>query len=241
MPRMVSLVVASAVLAAACGGSPTTPVSPSRMARLSRTRFAAFGDSLTTGEVTAPVVRELGFGALTVVATAAYPTVLESLLQTAYPAQASSITVSNQGLGGETIVDGALRFEQVFAHVGPEVVIIQEGVNGLAAVGVTSSTALMRSMVREARNGQARVYVGSMLPTLPNRQRSQNVALLVAYNDALRAMCVEEGATFVDLYNGMMPSVEQWIGTDGLHPNEAGYRKIADLFFEAIRSTLEDR
>jgi hypothetical protein len=29
------------------------------------------------------------------------------------------------------------------------------------------------------------------------------------------------------------------IGVDCLHPNEAGYQKIADTFFERIRATLE--
>jgi lysophospholipase L1-like esterase len=29
------------------------------------------------------------------------------------------------------------------------------------------------------------------------------------------------------------------IGPDGLHPTEAGYQKIADTFFAAIKSTLE--
>jgi lysophospholipase L1-like esterase len=29
------------------------------------------------------------------------------------------------------------------------------------------------------------------------------------------------------------------IGSDGLHPTEAGYRRIAELFFAAIRTALQ--
>jgi len=35
--------------------------------------------------------------------------------------------------------------------------------------------------------------------------------------------------------------VNRYIGVDGLHPNEAGYAKIADLFFQAIQANLEVR
>ena len=54
-------------------------------------------------------------------------------------------------------------------------------------------------------------------------------------------MSIEEGATFVDLYNAMLPEAATLIGSDGLHPTEAGYRRIADLFFAAIRAQLEEK
>jgi lysophospholipase L1-like esterase len=99
----------------------------------------------------------------------------------------------------------------------------------------------MRIMVQQAKNGGARVYVGSMIPTVIGRPRSSNPAALVAYNDVLQIMCTQESVTFVDLYNAMLPEAEQLIGSDGLHPTEAGYRKIADLFFAAIQRDLEER
>ena len=42
--------------------------------------------------------------------------------------------------------------------------------------------------------------------------------------------------TYVDLYNPMLADAATLIGSDGLHPTEAGYRRIADLFFAAIRA-----
>ena len=36
----------------------------------------------------------------------------------------------------------------------------------------------------------------------------------------------------------MLPDVQRYIGVDGLHPNEAGYAQIADIFFQAIQSQL---
>ena len=39
----------------------------------------------------------------------------------------------------------------------------------------------------------------------------------------------------------MLPDVQRYIGVDGLHPNELGYARLADLFFQAIQSALEVR
>ena len=249
MSRTLAVVAASAAIAVACGGSPTGPaVSAARAARLSRTRFLAFGDSLTSGEITAPLTAgdqpgqaSARIGKLIVVPSASYPTVLLSDLQASYPSQAGAITMNNQGKAAETIFDAVPRFDEVFASARPEVVLLQEGVNSLGFPGPDVTTAMMRSMVQAAKNGNARVFVGSMIPTLPNRQRSQNAAQLEAYDDVLRAMCGQEGVTYVDLYNGVMPQADQLIGVDGLHPNEAGYRRIAELFFRAIQNELEQR
>ena len=57
----------------------------------------------------------------------------------------------------------------------------------------------------------------------------------------MRDVAAREGAVLVELYTTMLPDAQRYIGVDGLHPNEVGYAKIADLFFQAIQSTLEVR
>ncbi len=57
----------------------------------------------------------------------------------------------------------------------------------------------------------------------------------------MRRVAEQEGVTLVDLYTLMLPDVQRYIGVDGLHPNEAGYAQIADLFFQAIQATFEVR
>jgi acyl-CoA thioesterase-1 len=241
-------VACAAVTAAGCSGaagtrtaSIPTPTAPSlaRAPRLARTRFVAFGDSLTTGEVTNPIASGETIGKLVVVPSAAYPTVLQGMLQGAYPLQAPQISVMNEGKGAETVFGGVRRFDDVIAADRPEVVLIQEGVNGVAVDGAEMTAAQVRTMIQHAKASGASVFVGSMIPTLPNRQRSQNQPALESYNIALQALAAQEGVAFVNLYDGMMPQAEQLIGIDGLHPTEAGYRRIADLFFAAIQSQLE--
>lgn len=232
-----------AALAVACGGDgPGGPAGPTPSARIARTRFLAFGDSFTAGEVTNPAAAvSSGIHKLIVVPAASYPSVLQSQLRSTYVSQAATITVQNGGEPNERILDGNQRFPGVFAASNAEVVLLMEGVNGLAGVGPDISTGVMRIMVQAAKAGNARVFVGSMIPQVSGRPRATTPASeLIAYNSVLQLMSVQEGVTFVDLYDPMLADAGTLIGSDGLHPTEAGYARMAALFFTAIRTALEE-
>jgi lysophospholipase L1-like esterase len=241
MPRSIILVAAACALVVACGGDkgPTGPAPP----RISKTRFLAFGDSFTAGEVTNPIASApRTIGRLVLVASASYPSQLQAQLRTTYQSQATSIVVTNGGEPSERILDGVNRFPNVFDLYRPEVVLLMEGANGLAQVGPDISTGLMRIMVQYAKANGARVFVGSMLPQVAGRPRGTTPASeLLAYNNTLQVMSTQESITYVDLYNPMLAEASTLIGSDGLHPSEAGYRRIADLFFATIKSALEER
>ena len=205
----------------------------------------AFGDSITAGEVTAPVGGGLLSGSashkLILLPTASYPSVLQGQLTSRYTTQTPTIAVVNAGNPGESVLSGAARFVDAFTANRPEVVLLMEGVNGLPFVGPDVSTEAIRGMAQAAKSRGARVFIGSMLPTITGRQRSSDPVYLVVYNDLLRAMAIQEGLVYVDLYNPLMPEASTLIGIDGLHPTEAGYRRVAELFFAAIRNDLEVR
>ena len=152
-------------MVAGSGGNagPTGPTP--NAARISRTRFLAFGDSFTAGEVTNP---DRGTPAritkLIVVPTASYPT------RPAKPA-ADHLHVAghddrrHQRRRAERAHPRRQqRFPGAFDATRPEVVLLMEGVNGLPLVGPDISTGVMRIMVQHAKNGGARVFVGSMIP-----------------------------------------------------------------------------
>ena len=242
MPRWFVLFALAWTIAAGCGGNGPTGPDP-QPPRLSRTKFLAFGDSFTAGEVTNPAgAVPSGIHKLILVPTASYPSVLQSQLRSTYAAQSGSISVVNSGEASERILDGNQRFPGVFDANRPEVVLLMEGANGLPQVGPDISTGVMRLMVQTAKNGGARVFVGSMIPQVAGRPRATTpVSDLVAYNNTLQIMSTQEGVTYVDVYNPMLPDAATLIGSDGLHPSEAGYRKIAELFFAAIRTALETR
>ena len=243
MPRSIILIAAACVFVAACGGD-KGPMGPTpKPPRISRTRFLAFGDSFTAGEVTNPVSAAPALiGKLVVVASASYPSQLQAQLRTTYQSQASSIAVTNSGEPSERILDGVNRFPGVFDMYRPEVVLLMEGANGLAQVGPDISTGVMRIMVQYAKSNGARVFVGSMLPQVAGRPRGTTpVSELLAFNNTLQIMSTQENITYVDLYNPMLAEAPTLIGVDGLHPAESGYRRIADIFFAAIKTALEEQ
>ena len=222
-------------------------VTVSKLAQLSKTKYLAFGDSITAGEITFPGSTALApgtSGKLITVPSASYPAVLERTLLGRYSTQAAQISVANWGLGGEKTINARARFFDALNAVRPEVVLLWHGHNDIpggldgAASGAASE---MRIMAAEARLRGMRVFIATMLPPRPGGNRTIGQLFIDDYNNRMRALAASEGAVLVDIYSALRPEVTRYIGVDGLHPNEAGYVKIADVFFQAIQANFEVR
>jgi lysophospholipase L1-like esterase len=217
--------------------------------QLSKTTYLAFGDSLTAGEVTVPIAAPAGvvlpypsFG-LRLVPSASYPTQLAALMRAAYPAQ-SGIAITNAGKSGEWAAEGVARFTALMQALRPEVVLLLSGYNDLAALGtrgINPASTAVEAMAKDARFRGADVFIATLPPPRPGGQNTQPLTLVVSYNDRLKVVAAGEGARVVDLYEAMRGAETTYIGIDGLHPTEAGYQKMADTFFAAIRAAFEVR
>jgi lysophospholipase L1-like esterase len=196
---------------------------------LAATRFLAFGDSITEGILASADLTPIP-----------YPAGLGNRLTARYTMQQFSIV--NAGRGGEQTVDGVNRFPGALASANPEVVLLFEGVNDLAG-GESSKISVvvnnLRTMIQTARGRGAQVFLATLLPEIPGGRRTGAIALIVPANDQIRALAAGQGVPLVDLYQAFNGMERVLIGDDGLHPNPAGYEKIADVFFEAVRSRLE--
>jgi lysophospholipase L1-like esterase len=228
-------------------GSCSFPVTVSRTPQLSVTKFMAFGDSITAGEVTFPVSGGTTLGGpnykLVVLPAAAYPAVLRSLMTARYTTQTSAIVLTNQGLPGEAVrnPDTLPRFAQAMSSERPNIVLLMEGYNDIGDPTVLTATAEgINRMCAEARNRGARVFLATLAPSRPGF-RAIPQSSVQAYNDRLREVARGENAVVVDIYAALLPQVSVNIGADGLHPTEIGYRRIAETFLAAIQSNLEVR
>ena len=176
--------------------------------------------------------------------TAAYPAVLQRLLRSRYQFQGDQIIVANHGVGGEKAIDARNRFFSVLNSMRPDAVLILSGHNDIPRGddGAASSAANeVRVMAQGAKSQGVRVFIGTPVPGRPGGNRTIDPFLLRDYADRMRALASQEGAVLVDLYALMLPDVFRYIGVDGLHPNEAGYTRMAELFYEAIQRELEVR
>jgi len=227
----------------------TFTVSVIRLPTLQRTSFLAFGDSVTSGEVTVPTSGGLetqGFPSfrLIIVASASYPTQLQAMLRMRYVTQQAAITVTNAGVSGERATQGAQRFPSVMGQVRPEVVLLLEGYNDLSllgAAGVNPAATAIETMARDARTRGARVFIASLTPPRAGGRNTLPADVVSTYNTRLRAIATGEGAVFVDLFQALVSNVTLYIGVDGLHPTEVGYQRIAETFFAAVQGNLENR
>ena len=104
---------------------------------------------------------------------------------------------------------------------------------------MSEAAAAMELMAKDARFRGARVFLAGLTPGRAGGKNTIPDSVLTAYNNRLRAVADGEDAVFVDLYAALSADVNTYIGIDGLHPTEAGYRRIAETFFAAIRADLE--
>jgi lysophospholipase L1-like esterase len=226
--------------------------------QIGATRFVAFGDSITEGKTGECIRPFSGYSAAALAALvqelrllpnvapgADYPGALQTLLVNRYTAQTPS--VANQGLGGELVSESDTRdrLHRALTDHAAEVLLLQEGINDLHEPGagpavVADVVDSLRRMVREAQGRGVKVFLGTLLPERAGSCRAFAPAgTIEATNDGIRAMAAAEGAVLVDLYPVIAADLTTLLGEDGLHPTEAGYSKIADTFFEAIRQQLE--
>jgi lysophospholipase L1-like esterase len=235
----VACVLLSGVVACSSEG-PTgpTPVSPSGRLlppspRLSRTRILAFGDSLTAGVTSTPVLSALGVGV-----PVSYPARLQSLIAARYYDQA--VLVENAGRTGEVAEDAIPRLRAALPSFAPDVIVLLHGVNDVVIEGlrgVNRNLPFMTTLVRDAKQSGADVFLCTLLPQRPGGSRAGDPAAISAFNAALRTLARAENVMLIDLaaaFGGI-----GLIGADGLHPIEAGYERLATLILQAVREQFE--
>ena len=88
------------------------------------------------------------------------------------------------------------------------------------------------------------ILVGLETRRLPSRGSTPNEVPFDAAEslEELSALAESAGAAVIEriLQSRPAPDAATLIGSDGLHPTEAGYRRIAEIFFTAIRQHLEE-
>ncbi len=247
LPQTAAILIAVALAAACSHPTSPSPGSTPSSPRLSKSRFLAFGDSTTAGEVTVPLMGLLPSALLSpqvVVSDVSYPTVLSAQLTSRYATQNPGLVVVNAGRSAEPVVDALPRFVETYERERPEVVLLLDGYNDLLNRGINAvdgAAAAMAAIAVEARGRGARVFLATVTPNRPDRPRTISSAVLLAYNDRLRSIVTTERLVLVDLYPALLAGVDSYIGVDGLHPTESGYRRIAETFFAAVVSDLEVR
>ena len=224
------------VLAGCSTATPTSPTDargvPRPVPQLSRTRFLAFGDSLTAGATATAVVTRMSAGL-----PQSYPSKLLGLLSARYSQQTP--VVENAGRPGERADGAGERLNETVRLTKPETVIILHGANDIfadGAAGVPRAISAMQVLVRIAKLGGDSVLLCTLPPQRAGAQRAANPVAWRELNRGIREIARNEEVLLIDLATGLDLSL---IGVDGLHPTENGYMRLAELLFASLRAQFE--
>jgi len=244
-PNGPTIVTCEATDARARKGSCMFSVVVTPVPLLSKTRFMAFGDSLTEGKTT------LSTRGAVVIPTrkppvfnndVSYVSQLYGKMAERY--QDQEITIIAEGFGGLTAADDTEREREVLDQWKPDAVLLLEGSNDLSvspdATGINTAAVGLQRMVRDAKARGVRVFLAT-LPPMNSRAPAAKPKLATELavpllNERIRGIAAAENVRLVDLY-AVVPVTE--IGNDGLHPTATGYGLMADEWLKAIIETME--
>lgn len=185
--------------------------------------FLAFGDSITWGIVNSHGETEVGY---------------EPHLQAQLRADGRDAYVVNHGKFGETTSEGLSRLKKVlFGNPNAAYVLLLEGTNDLLS-GISAETTLFNlgAMADNALRSRVTPLISTMTPLYNSRLTG---AIVDVYNPGISKISGEKNIGLADSFGAVAPHWNSW-SDDGIHPNDAGYRAMANAWFAAIGSSGSD-
>ena len=156
----------------------------------------------------------------------------------------------NRGIGGQTTPQMLVRFRPDVVALKPKVVVILAGTNDIA--GNTGPSTLemiednLASMAEIASSNGIKVVLSSVLPVFdyPWKPGLEPAPKIIALNKWMKDYAATHGAIYLDYHSAMSDErggMRTGLASDGVHPNEAGYRVMAPLAEQAIEKALRAR
>ena len=176
--------------------------------------IVAFGDSITAGFA----VRR------------GFPSYWKQMLAEKYPE--ASIEMINSGISGDTSMDGLARLDYSVLSYEPDLITINFGINDcVLGLGLEEFEANFVEMVRRIRSGpgsEILLLSSEPLETPPYDR------MVLDYYQAVQRVAKQMDVGFVNVFAAWMKVINAGTPLTGLilsgldHPNEAGYRIIAE-------------
>jgi lysophospholipase L1-like esterase len=160
----------------------------------------------------------------------------------------------NRGIGAQVTAQMLVRFEQDVVALKPAAVVILGGTNDVSGfMQIETPETILDNITAMADIADARgilVVLGALLPVNDygeNRgylTKERPPATLRAVNERLRALAKARGYAFADYAASVVDArgllTDAYSG-DGLHPNAAGYARMAPVVRAAIAESLSKR
>jgi len=154
----------------------------------------------------------------------------------------------DRGIGGQISPQLLLRFQQDVIALQPKAVIILAGSNDISgSQGHVTNGRIMdniKSMVELARVHHIKPILCAYLPVneYPWRKGMEPAGKIIALNNAIKAYAARNKLTLLDYFTPLADShngQKAELTIDGVHPNAAGYKIMAEATDQAIAKTLQ--
>jgi lysophospholipase L1-like esterase len=165
-----------------------------------------------------------------------------------FPAMFPGKPYVGRGISGQTTPQMLVRFRQDVIDLKPAVVVILAGTNDIA--GNTGPSTLemiednLASMAELAQAHGIRVVLASVLPVYdyPWKPGLEPARKIMALNNWIRQYASAHDAIYLDYHSAVADDrqgMRKNLSSDGVHPNEAGYRIMAPLAEQAISRAMK--
>lgn len=154
----------------------------------------------------------------------------------------------NRGISGQTTPQMLLRFQADVIALKPKVVVILAGINDIAGNTGPSTLEMIEdnisSMSVLAKSAGIKVVLSSVLPAydFPWRPGLSPAEKVVLLNEWIKNYASKNGFIYLDYYSPMVDDrkgLKAEYTTDGVHPNEKGYKIMEPLVEKAIALALK--
>lgn len=153
----------------------------------------------------------------------------------------------NRGISGQTTPQMLLRFRQDVINLNPSVVVILAGINDIAGNTGSSTIEMIAdnifSMAELAKSNNIKVMFCSVLPAFdfPWRQGLEPAGKVIKLNELMKSYATQHEIVYVDYFTAMVDDsngLKEELGSDGVHPNAAGYSIMEPILESALSKIL---
>lgn len=151
---------------------------------------------------------------------------------------------AGRGIGGQTSCQMLVRFRRDVIDLHPQAVAILAGTNDVAQnigeISLENILGNIQSMCELAQANGIQVVLCSVLPVYRFKWRPElePAEKIISLNELIRQYADEKGLPYVDYHTAMKDErngLPEKYSSDGVHPNEEGYRLMEEVLLKTIR------
>ncbi len=143
----------------------------------------------------------------------------------------------NAGLSGETSAGGLRRIDWYLERHAVDVLVLELGGNdGLRGIPVDVTTRNLRAIMDKARRANPDMEIilaGMQIPPNLGREYAE------AFRNVYPALAAGERVRLIPFLLEGVGGVDSLMQADGIHPNEAGHRIVAEHVWAALQPVME--